>query len=86
MLKDRQDILWLAGQVFLWRNFVKEADAAGLDEIFKKCPYKDLAPDEKATFEAAFKNPRLRAVVETWWKTYDEERAKGDVPKATWEP
>jgi hypothetical protein len=81
-----QDISWLAGQVFLRRNFVKEADEKGLTVIFKACPYGDLTETQKATFEAAFNNSKLRKVVETWWSTYDETRAAGEVPKATpWE-
>ena len=82
MLKEHQDILWLAGQVFLCRDFVKEAAADGLDAIFKQCPYGDLTEDEKATFKAAFEDMRLRGLVEQWWKTYDKARADGAVPKA----
>ena len=82
MLKGHQDILWLAGQVFLSRNFVEEAEAKGLDAIFAACPYGDLTEAEKATFTAAFKDKKLRQIVEKWWKEYDEERETGIVPKA----
>lgn len=81
MLKGHQDILWLAGQVFLSRDFVKEIETKGLDEIFAACPYGDLTADEKATFTAAFKDKKLRDIVARWWKTYDEERATGIVPQ-----
>ena len=87
MLKEHQDILWLAGQAFLSRDFVKEAEDKGLEAVFAMCPYGDLSGDEKTLFEAAFKHPRLREVVALWWKTYDEARASGDIPgvKAYWE-
>lgn len=81
MLKGHQDALWLAGQVFLWRDFVKEAEKKGLDEVFEMCPYGDLTEDEKALFAAAFKHPKLRAVVEQWWETYDAARESGALPE-----
>ncbi|MBN1874618.1 MAG: hypothetical protein JXA33_10345 [Anaerolineae bacterium] len=86
MLKGHQDMLWLAGQVFLWPDFVEEAENLGLDKVFELCPYKDLAEDEKATFTEAFNNPKLREVVALWWKVYQEARESGAVPKALWEP
>ena len=81
MLKDHQDILWLAGQVFLSRDFVKEAEASGLDAIFAQCPYGDLTEGEKATFKAAFEDKQLQKIVKRWWKVYDEEREAGVVPQ-----
>jgi hypothetical protein len=87
MLKGHQDILWLAGQVFLSRDFVEEIEEKGLEAIFKACPYGDLTEAEKKTFETAFKEKRLRKLVEKWWKTYDEARKEGVVTKAAvfWE-
>ncbi|MBN2006482.1 MAG: hypothetical protein JXA21_24235 [Anaerolineae bacterium] len=82
MLKGHQDALWLAGQVFLSRTFVEEADKMGLDAVFALCPYKDLTEEEKATFRAAFENEKLRKVVKKWWEKYDEEREAGVVSKA----
>lgn len=79
MLKNHQDILWLAGQVLLSRNFVTEVDALGLDGLFLKCPYGDLAEQEKAAFRSAFQDVRLRRVIEQWWSVYDEERQAGIV-------
>ena len=82
MLKEHQDILWLTGQVFLSRDFVKEAEEKGLDAIFAACPYGDLTESEKATFKAAFENESLKKVVKKWWKAYDEQRKAGVVPKS----
>ncbi|HOT90177.1 MAG TPA: hypothetical protein PLJ78_02335 [Anaerolineae bacterium] len=81
MLKGHQDMLWLAGQVFLSRNFVKEAEEQGLDAIFAACPYGDLTEQEKAAFASAFEDKELRKVVKKWWKAYDEEREAGSVAK-----
>jgi len=82
MLKGHQDMLWLAGQVLLSRNFVKEAEERGLDAVFAACPYGELTKEEKTAFASAFKDKRLREVVANWWKVYDEEREKGAVVKA----
>jgi hypothetical protein len=82
MLKGHQDILWLAGQVFLCRDFVNDVEARGFEAIFAACPYGDLTAQEKAAFRSAFKNKQLREVVERWWKVYDEERSTGEIVKA----
>ncbi len=82
MLKGHQDILWLAGQVFLSRDFVKEAEEMGLEAVFTLCPYGDLTEEEKATFTAAFEQKKLRKVVKKWWQQYDEGREEGAIPKA----
>jgi hypothetical protein len=82
MLKGHQDMLWLAGQVFLCRDFVEEVEAQGFEVIFTVCPYGDLTEQEKAAFRSAFRNKPLREVVERWWKVYDEERDAGAVGKA----
>ena len=79
MLKKHQDLLWLAGQVLLSRNFVAEVEAGGLDSLFALCPYGDLTAQEKATFQSAFESGRLRQVIEQWWTVYDEERQAGVV-------
>ncbi len=81
MLKGHQDILWLAGQVFLSRDFLQEADEKGLQAMFEACPYGDLTEQEKATFKSAFEDPKLRKLVKKWWKSYDEEREAGIVMK-----
>ncbi len=80
MLEEHQGILWLAGQVFLSRTFVEDAEATGLEAVFARCPYPDLTEDEKATFTAAFKSEKLRVVVQEWWLLYDEERKAGVIP------
>ena len=82
MLKGHQDILWLAGQVFLSRDFVREAEDKGLAAVFAACPYGDLTEKEKATFAAAFEDKKLQRIVTQWWKAYDEERETGIVPLA----
>jgi hypothetical protein len=83
-----QDIIWLAGLILLRRDFVKEADEKGLEAILKECPYGDLTGDQRATFEAAFRHPRLREEVERWWAAYDAARAAGEIPEVReyWEP
>ena len=80
MLKDHQDILWLAGQVFLSRKFVQEFEEKGAEAIAAVCPYGDLEESELATFEACLKHPKLRALIQEWWETYDKARADGEVP------
>ncbi|HQE92703.1 MAG TPA: hypothetical protein PLH19_08045 [Anaerolineae bacterium] len=82
MLKGHQDMLWLAGQVFLSRNFVKEVEAQGLEAVFATCPYGDLTEQEKAAFRSAFEDQQLQKVVKKWWKVYDEEREAGVVTKS----
>ena len=77
-----EDITWLAGQVFLWRDFVKETDERGLRAVFTACPYGDLHCKQRATFTAAFYHPRLREVVAQWWRVYDEARSAGEIPQA----
>ncbi len=86
MLKDHEGVLWLAGQVFLSRNFVQEADNMGLDAVFAACPY-PLTDDQKTVFRAAFGSEKLRLVVRDWWLTYDKERDAGVIPKVStfWE-
>jgi len=87
MLTEHQDILWLAGQVLLSRDFIAEMEAHGLEHLFPLCPYGDLTEQEKVTYASAFKNARLRQVVEQWWTVYDEERQAGAIPQVTdyWE-
>lgn len=87
MLQGHQDMLWLAGQVLLSRNFVEEAKTQGLEALFAACPYGDLTEEEKAAFTSAFEDKSLRKVIKKWWKTYDEEREAGIVLKASsfWE-
>jgi len=82
MLRGHQDMLWLAGQVFLSRNFVKEVEAQGLEAVFAACPYGDFTEGEKAAFRSAFEDKQLRKIVKKWWKVYDEERDEGLVLKA----
>jgi hypothetical protein len=82
MLKGHQDMLWLAGQVFICRDFVSEVEAQGFEAIFAVCPYGDLTAQEKAAFRSAFKDKQLRKVVERWWKAYDEGRGAGAIGKA----
>lgn len=81
-VSEYQDVTWLAGQVFLWRQFTPSAGQKGLDAMFAQCPYGDLSAQQRATFEAAFNHPRLRRVLELWWRTYDSARAMQIVPQA----
>ncbi len=74
-----QDIIWLAGQVFLFRDFVDRAEGKGLDAVMDECPYGDLTEQERQAFKAAFENPRLREVVKQWWTAYDEARQAGEL-------
>jgi len=79
MLKGHQDMLWLAGQVFLCRDFVKEVLTEGFEAIFAACPYGDLTEQEKVAFRSAFKDKLLQEVVASWWKVYDAEREAGSI-------
>jgi len=87
VLKEHQDILWLAGQALLSRSFIAEVEERGLEDLFSMCPYGDLTKQEKATFRSAFESVKLRQVIEQWWIVYDEERQAGVVPQVTeyWE-
>ena len=86
MKQGFQDIIWLAGQVFLFRDFVKTTEAKGPEALFAECPYGDLTDEQRAAFEAAFRNSRLRQVVEQWWAAYDDLRAEGALPETVpWE-
>lgn len=82
MTKGFQDIIWLAGQVFLWPDFVEQVDKKGLEAIFAECPYGDLTAEQKAAYTDAFTNPKLRKVVEQWWKAYQKAREEGEIVKA----
>lgn len=81
-MPKHQDLTWLAGLVFIKRDFIEEAEREGLEALFKRAPYGDLTDEEKAAFRDCFNNPHLRKVVKKWWKAYDEERAKGEITKA----
>lgn len=83
MLKEHQDILWLAGQVLLSRGFIAQVETQGLERLFSLCPYGDLTEQERATFRSAFEDAKLRKVIEQWWATYDEERQAGVVLQAS---
>ncbi|MGC9395639.1 MAG: hypothetical protein ACP5J4_12370 [Anaerolineae bacterium] len=82
MLKGHQDILWLAGHVFLCRDFVKDVEAKGFEAVFAACPYGDLTEQEKAAFRSAFEDKQLHKVVERWWEVYDKGRKEGRIRKA----
>lgn len=78
-----QDVIRLAGLVFLRRGFVEEADEKGLDAVFaQEGAYGDLTDEQKATFRAAFQEPELRAIVKQWWEAYDRARVDGRIPQA----
>jgi len=86
MTHGYRDIIWLAGQVFLFRSFVKTTDARGVEALLAECPYGDLSDEQGAAFKAAFHSPRLRQVVEQWWVAYAEARAVGELSgQAYWE-
>lgn len=81
-MPKHQDLTWLAGLIFIKRGFIEEAEEKGLETFFERAPYGDLTEQEKAAFRDSFNNPRLRKVVQKWWKVYDEERAEGKITKA----
>ena len=58
------------------------------DDKLKKMQRRYFKTDEqRAAFQAAFQNPRLRTIVEQWWEAYDRARAEGEIPAATpWGP
>lgn len=82
-MEGYQDILYLIGLTFGKRDFFEVVDRIGTDALFAKAPYNDLAPDQQATFEAAFKHPVVRQYVALWWAIYDNLGATGEIP-ATW--
>ncbi len=89
MSKNYEDITKLAGLVFIRRNFLEDILAQGLDAVLQQIDTQgDLAPDERATFEACIANPRLQQVIHDWWTIYDEERKVGSIPPvaAVWMP
>lgn len=83
-----QAITWLAGQVFINREFVDRLEKKGFEAIYKECPYDDLTPDQQITFEAAFNKWTLRLLVKVWWLVYDYLRKYGDLPsvRSPWRP
>jgi hypothetical protein len=83
-----QDITWLAGQVFLEREFVRTIEEQGFEAIYKTCPYGDLTSDQRATFEATFNDWRMRMLVRLWWIAYDYLRRRGKIPgvRGPWQP
>jgi len=75
------DFVWLAGLVFVDKDFVKKVDEYGIEKVLQHCPYKDLTEQEKNSFVQAMSVPRLRAIVEEWWKAYDLARTRGELKK-----
>jgi hypothetical protein len=85
--KSYQDILYLIGLTFGKRDFVEMVDRDGLEAVFAKAPYGDLAADQKATFEAAINNPVVRQHIALWWSVYDNLQATEQIPETeTWNP
>lgn len=76
-MKGYDTMLWLAGKVFLDRDFVRKLDEEGLDKILLDCPYDDLSDDQRQTFLDTFNNQVMRALVALWWASYDELREMG---------
>ncbi len=76
-----QAFIWLAGLVFVDRDFVKKVDEGGIDAVLEHCPYKDLTEQEKKSFIQAMSIPSLRAVVQDWWKSYEVARQKGELTR-----
>jgi hypothetical protein len=82
-----QDILYLIGLTFGKRDFFDVVDRIGTETLFAKAPYGDLSPDQRETFEEAFKHPVVRQYVALWWAIYDNLRATEEIPAAgTWLP
>jgi hypothetical protein len=85
--KGYQDILHLIGLTFGKRDFVEMMDREGLEAIFAKAPYGDLAADQKATFEAAIKNPVVQQYIALWWSIYDHLQVTNTIPPTEfWSP
>lgn len=81
---------WLAGMIFIDRDFVAHVDEVGLDAAIKECPLgNDMSDEQKASFKAAFNETWLRLVVKLWWIVYDYLRKRGKIPQAQaapWRP
>lgn len=58
------------------------------EELEKAGVSTDHTGDVEAACIAAFQNETLRAVIDAWWWSYDQEREEGNIPaiKGTWEP
>lgn len=83
-----QAISWLAGQVFIKREFVKVIEEKGFEAIYDECPYDDLTDDQKYTFEDTFNRREMRLLVRIWWIVYDHLRKHGRISatRAPWRP
>lgn len=83
-----QAITWLAGQVFINREFVDQVENEGFDAIYDKCPHDDLTDDQRRTFEDTFGRWEMRLLVRVWWAVYDYLRKRGKIQatRAPWRP
>lgn len=82
-MKGYETINWLVAGVMLKRDFALKIEVCGLDQALEKCPYDDLTDEQRGTFEAAMKQPILKAIVRTWWLAYDNLRDSGAIPPAS---
>jgi hypothetical protein len=81
-----QDILYLIGLTFGKRDFVEMVDRDGLEAVFARAPYGDLAADQKAVFEAAINDPMVRQYIALWWSIYNHLQATGTIqPTDFWD-
>ena len=89
MKEGYQDIVHLAGLVFVKRDFLDEALEKGVEAILEeRGAYGDLTAEQQKTFEDVIHNERMQKLIREWWQAYDEERASGAIPKAGeyWDP
>jgi len=77
--KGYQDIVWLAGKVFLDRNFIKQIKSNGIDTVYEQCPYGDLSDEQRATFTDTFSRWEMRFLVHIWWMVYDHLRTRDKI-------
>ncbi len=89
MKEGYQDIVQLAGLVFVKRDFLDEALEKGVEAVLEAYgAYGDLTAEQQATFEDVIHNERMQTLIREWWQAYDEERASGNISKAGeyWDP
>lgn len=83
-----QDIIWLAGKVFIDEGFVDTIEEEGFEAVYSKCPYGDLTGDQKQVFEDVFNRWEARLLVRIWWLVYRYLRKYRGVSAASspWRP
>ncbi|MFP4395964.1 MAG: hypothetical protein ACLFTI_11935 [Anaerolineales bacterium] len=83
MKEGYQDIVQLAGLVFVKRDFLDEVLEKGVEAVLEeRGAYGDLTAEQQATFEDVIHHSRMQKLIREWWQAYDEERARGEIAKA----